>query len=121
MFIPDKRKEGNGAKREGRMFQILTALYEEEMQPPDARETGRGLTSVQIANMIGLSPSWYVRDMLAEMAASGWIDCWTRDKANGAVAYVWQIEKGVEFSEKWKDAFIAWYPALQQRLPMGEE
>lgn len=117
MFVPDKRKEGNGAKREGRMFQILTVLYDEKFHNTSDDDQPFGLTSTQIAHMLGLAPSWYVRDILAEMAANKWISGWTRDKANGACAYVWAINADVEYSEKWHDAFVAWYEVLQVGLP----
>lgn len=116
MFVPDKRKEGNGAKREGRMFQILTVLYEKKFVLSDAGDFQEGMSSTQIARAIGLAPSWYVRDLLQEMASSGWITGDIRDKQNGASAFVWWIADRVEFSERWGAAFLAWYPEIQQAL-----
>lgn len=116
MFIPDKRKEGNGAKREGRMFQIMTVLYEDKFQSKEDRDSVGGLTSTQIARQIGLAPSWYVRDLLQEMLSVGWITGEIRDKANGASAFVWWIAEYAEFSDKWREAFKVWYPEIQQPL-----
>ena len=117
MFKPDKRKEGNGSKREGRMFQILTILYDQrewhKLSDPDEI----WLTSTQIAHQMGLDPSWYVRDMLQEMHANNWITGTVEEKKNGAVAYIWSIAVGVEKSERWRDAFSAWYETMQEELP----
>ena len=116
MFVPDKRKEGNGSKREGRIFQILTVLYEDKMSGANKSGENVGMTSTQIAHALGLAPSWYVRDILHEMSANGWITGWMRDKNNGATAYVWAIMEFVEFTERWRGAFVAWYPEIQQTL-----
>lgn len=116
MFVPDKRKEGNGARREGRMFQILTVLYEKKFMQREPGDFQDGMSSTQIAREIGLAPSWYVRDLLQEMAAAGWITGEIHDKQNGASAFVWWITEYVEFTEKWRGAFKAWYPEIQQSL-----
>lgn len=119
MFVPDKRKEGNGAKREGRMFQILTFLYEEKIRGVEVGEGTVWVSSTKIAHAIGMSPSWYVRDLLIEMASQRWIIEEDFEKGNGAIAYTWRIADKIEFSEKWGAAFMAWYPEIQQALPMG--
>lgn len=116
MFVPDKRKEGNGAKREGRMFQVLTVLYEQKVNAQSRADETLALTSTQIARAIGLAPSWYVRDLLQEMASAGWITGEIHDKENGAAAFVWWIADRVEFSDRWGAAFLAWYPEIQQSL-----
>lgn len=119
MFVPDKRKEGNGAKREGRMFQILTVLFDARQSGAIVADQRGALTSTQIAHQLGLAPSWYVRDMLHEMAAQNWIYGFEWQKTNGAFAFVWMIHEDTIHSEKWGAAFAAWYDELPVLLPLG--
>lgn len=119
MFVPEKRKEGNGAKREGRMFQILTILFDARQRGEAVGGHAGGMTSTQIAHQMSMAPSWYVRDMLMEMNAQEWIYGFQWDKDNGATAYVWVISEATPFGAKWGSAFKAWYDEIPVLLPLG--
>lgn len=112
MYVPDKRKEGHGASRVGRQFQILTLLQERSF----ADSSNQWMSSTAIARAIGLAPSLHVRGMLYDLWEQGCIEFRSDTTACGINKGMWRFKESAYDVEQWWQAWQAWQPQGQMTL-----
>lgn len=112
MYVPEKRVNGHGSDRAGRLFQVLTLLQEQTL----SGEPDKWFTSYEIAHKMGMKPSQYQRSMLYELAEEGAIRYDVENRPCGISRARYRFSHKALSIERWRAWWEWWQPQVQMTL-----